>query len=71
LQTYNDAKYVGHIQAFTACGGTPATTYQVAANPQDGAFTAHVLIQLNGQPDDAATLNGLLVAFHRYVPPAA
>ena len=71
IQSYNDGKFVGHIQAFTGVGGTATTIYQVAANPADAAFTANVLIQLTGQPDDAAILNGLLVAFHRAAPPAA
>jgi hypothetical protein len=37
----------------------------VAANPADGAFTALVLVQLTGQPDDDATLDGLLSSFNR------
>jgi hypothetical protein len=63
VQTYNDGVFVGHIQTFNACGGTGTRIVQVAANPADGALTATLLIQLTGQPDDAATLNGLLLSF--------
>ena len=55
LQTYDDGVFVGHIQRFTACNGTrPASC--TLGNPADHAFTADLVIQLTGQPDDAATL---------------
>jgi hypothetical protein len=63
VQTYDDGVYVGHIQRFDACGGTGTSIVLLAANPSDGAYTAMLLIQLTGQPDDEATLNGLLLSF--------
>ena len=71
LRTYNDGVFDGHIQAFTACGATTTTVYQVAAHPADDSFTANVLIQLTGQADDGAALNGLLLSFGRVVPEPA
>ena len=65
LQTYDDGVFVGHIQSFEACGGTATRNVVVVANPADGAFTAILDIQLTGQPDDASTLNGLLLAFNK------
>lgn len=71
LQTFDNGIFAGHIQAFNGCGGTASRIVQVAAHPADDAFTANVLVQLTGQPDDAATLNGLLLSFGRVVPSAA
>jgi hypothetical protein len=71
LQTYDDSVFVGHIQTYTACGGTTSSVVRVVANPDDQAFTADLLIQLTGQPDDADTLNGLLLSFDRVDPDAA
>jgi hypothetical protein len=71
LQTYDDGVFVGHIQEFTACGGTASRIVRVIANPGDQSFTADVLIQLTGQPDDAETLNGLLLSFVQATPGAA
>ena len=68
LQTYDDTVFVGHIQTFTACNGTASSIVRVSANPADQAFTADLLIQLTGQPDDAETLNGLLLSFNRITP---
>jgi hypothetical protein len=65
VQTYDDGVFVGHIQSFDACGGTTTRNVVVVANPADGAFTAGLIIQLTGQPDDAATLNNLLLSFNR------
>jgi hypothetical protein len=65
VQEYNDGAFAGSIQTFTNCGGTSARIVQVAANPADGAFTAFLLIQLTGAPDDDATLDGLLSSFNR------
>jgi hypothetical protein len=64
LQTYDDGVFVGHIQSFDACGGTATRNVLVVANPADRAFTAVLDIQLIGQPDDASTLNGLLLSFN-------
>ena len=71
LQTYDDGVFVGHIQRFTACNGTATSIVRVSANPADHAFTADLVIQLTGQPDDAATLNGLLLSFNRITPGSA
>ena len=60
--------FVGHIQTFTACNGTASSIVRVSANPADQAFTADLLIQLTGQPDDTETLNGLLLSFNRITP---
>ena len=68
VQTYDDGVFVGHIQTFDACGGTASRIVQVAANPADEAFTALVLIQLTGEPDDTDTLNGLLLSFSQVEP---
>jgi hypothetical protein len=68
LQAYDDGVFVGHIQRFTACNGTASSIVRVAASPADQAFTADLLIQLTGQPDDAVTLNGLLLSFNRITP---
>jgi hypothetical protein len=65
LQTYDDGVFVGHIQTFSACAGTASSIVRVSANPADQAFTADLLIQLTGEADDAATLNGLLLSFNR------
>lgn len=65
VQQYDDGVFAGHIQTFTNCGGTSTRILQVAANPADGAFTAFLLIQLTGEPDDDATLNGLLSSFNQ------
>jgi hypothetical protein len=71
VQTYDDGFFVGHIQSFNGCGGTASRVVRVSANPADGSFTADLLIQLTGQPDDAATLNGLLLSFSQADPGAA
>jgi hypothetical protein len=65
LQTYDDGVFVGHIQSFDACGGTSTRNVVVVASPAGGAFTALLDIQLTGQPDDATTLNGLLLSFNK------
>jgi hypothetical protein len=65
VQTYDDGVFAGHIQFFDGCGGTSSRTVEIYANPTDDAFTAGVVIQLTGQPDDAATLDGLLLSFNR------
>ena len=70
LETYDDTVFVGHIQTFTACNGTASSIVRVSANPADQAFTADLLIQLTGLPDDAATLNGLLLSFNQVNPGA-
>jgi hypothetical protein len=70
LETYDDGVFVGHIQTFTACNGTASSIVRVSANPADQAFTADLLIQLTGQADDAATLNGLLLSFNQVNPGA-
>jgi hypothetical protein len=64
LSTYDDGVFVGHIQSFRGCRGTYRLIYLVAANAPDDAFTALVVIQLTGEPDDAATLDGLLSSFN-------
>jgi hypothetical protein len=69
VQTFTDATFIGHIQAFNGCGGTASRIVQVAADPSDNSFTAVVLVQLTGLPDDAATLNGVLLSLGRHVPP--
>jgi hypothetical protein len=63
VQTYDDGVFVGHIQSFERCGGTGSRVVRVIANPAAQTFTADLLIQLTGLPDDAATLNGLLLSF--------
>jgi hypothetical protein len=65
MQTYDDGAFRGHIQFFANCGGTASRIVLVAANPGDGSFTALVLVQLTDQPDDVATLDGLLSSFNR------
>jgi hypothetical protein len=65
LQTYDDGVFVGHIQSFDACGGTSTRNVVVVASPAGGAFTALLDIQMTGQPDDATTLNGLLLSFNK------
>jgi hypothetical protein len=71
VQTFDNGVFSGHIQGFNACGGTATRVVQVAGNPADGVFTAHVLVQLTGAPDDAAILDGVLSSFGKHVPPAA
>jgi hypothetical protein len=64
LQTYDDGRFVGHIQTWTNCGGTATTLMVLVANtPPDTTHTVVVTIQLTGQPDDALTLDGLLSSF--------
>jgi hypothetical protein len=70
LETYDDGVFVGHIQTFTACDGTASSIVRASANPADQAFTADLLIQLTGEADDAATLNGLLLSFGEVDPGA-
>jgi hypothetical protein len=65
MQSYDDGVFAGHIQSFESCGGTSTRIVQVAASPADGSFTASLLIQLTGLPDDDATLNGLLLSFNQ------
>jgi hypothetical protein len=65
LGTFDNGQYAGHIQIFSACGGTASRVVHVAANPPDAAFTAVLLVQLTGAPDDEATLNGFLHSFGR------
>ena len=67
VQTFDDGVYVGHIQTFNACAGTASRIVEVAANTPHGAYTSVVLIQLTGQPDDAATLDGLLSTFDQVI----
>ena len=62
LQDYDDGVFTGHIQAFNNCAGTATRVVEVVANPADAAFTAVVEIQLTGQPDETATLDGLLTS---------
>jgi hypothetical protein len=67
VQTFDDGVYVGHIQTFNACGGTTSRIVGVAANAPHGAYTSVLLIQLTGEPDDAATLDGLLASFDQAI----
>jgi hypothetical protein len=71
VETYDDGVFVGHIQTFRACNGSASSIVRVMANPADQAFTADLLVQLTGLPDDAATLNGLLLSFNRVTPGTA
>jgi hypothetical protein len=64
MQSYDDGVFAGHIQSFESCAGTQTRILQVAASPADGSFTASLLIQLTGLPDDDTTLNGLLLSFN-------
>jgi hypothetical protein len=63
VQTFDDGLFAGHIQFFDNCGGSASRIVRVAANPADAAFTLNLEVQLTGQPDDAATLDGLLSSF--------
>ena len=65
VESYHDGAFAGHVQSFTGCGGTATRNVVVIANPADGAFTAVLRVQLIGEPDDEATLNGLLISFNR------
>ena len=67
MQTFDDGVYAGHIETFNACGGTASRIVAVAANAPGGAFTSVLLVQLTGQPDDAATLDGLLSSFDQVI----
>jgi hypothetical protein len=67
VQTFDDGVYVGHIQMFNSCAGTTSRIVEIAANTPRGAFTAFVMVQLTGRPDDAATLDGLLASFDQIV----
>jgi hypothetical protein len=67
-QPYDNGNFRGHVRAFNDCGGTATRVVVVAAYPWDRSFTAIVLVQLTGQPDDAATLDGMLRTFGRVVP---
>ena len=40
VQTFNNATFAGHIQAFANCGGTATQVLQLAATPADQSFTA-------------------------------
>ena len=62
--SYDDGAFIGHIQVFDNCGDTATRIVQVVANPANSSFTARLLIQLTGQPDDTATLDGLLSSFN-------
>lgn len=69
-QTFNNVIFSGHIQLFEKCSSTTTRVVEVAAHPADRSFTAIVLVQLTGQPDDATTLNGVLRWFGRVAPAA-
>lgn len=63
FQAYEHLSWVGHVRVYTACGGTATTVYQLAVNQAGGtAHTAVLMVQLTGEADDAATLNGLLLS---------
>jgi hypothetical protein len=66
LGTFDNGQYAGHIQAFSACGGTTSRLVHVAANPADASFTAVLLIQLTGAQDDPATVSGFVHSFGRH-----
>ena len=67
MQTFDNGFFTGHIQSYESCSGTATRVIELAAHPADRSFTAIVLVQLTGQPDDAATLNGVLRWFGRVV----
>ncbi len=66
IQTYDDGAYVGYIRSFNSCGGTHSRVVELVANPRIGSVTVVLLVQLTGEPDDEATLDGLLSAFVDY-----
>lgn len=68
VEPYANANFTGHQRTFTECGGTATSIVIVTASPADHSFTAMVLVQLTGEADDAATLDGLLNSFGRHVP---
>jgi hypothetical protein len=67
VQTFDDGVYAGHIQSFSSCAGTASRIVEIAAKTPRGAFTSFVMVQLTGQPDDAATLDGVLASFDQIV----
>lgn len=52
-QDYDDGLYTGLIQVFSNCGGTGAVVVAIAAQPEDGSFTALAIIQLTTEADVA------------------
>jgi hypothetical protein len=66
IESYDDGAYVGYLRSFDACGGTASRIVELVANPRLGSVTVVLLVQLTGQPDDAATLDGLLSGFVDY-----
>lgn len=63
VQSYADGAFVGYIQSFDRCAGTDSRIVKVVANPRVGFATVVLHVQLTGQPDDEATLDGLLSTF--------
>lgn len=63
---YDDGVFTGHIAEYTACGGTEARMYFLAASPADASFTAVLLIQVV-EPGNAE-LNTILGSFNYATP---
>jgi hypothetical protein len=70
VQAFAGNVFTGHLQTYTDCGGTATRIVQLAAYPADLSFTAFVLVQLTGSPDDDGTLNAVLSSLGRVAPPA-
>jgi hypothetical protein len=64
-EPYDDGAFAGTQLVYSECGGGGSTAeYRViAANPQNQAFTAVVVIQITG-PDEAPILQGILDTFN-------
>ena len=60
---WTNGTFTGTVRVYTECSGNPTTAYRIVANPADGAFTAALVVQLAGAPDDATVLAGLLGSF--------
>ena len=64
VQPYDDGVFVGSHLIDTGCGESGTAAYHViAANPDNGAFTAVLDVQLT-QSDDPAILDGIIDTFN-------
>lgn len=51
IEPYDDGLYVGEIQTWTDCAGTPSRVYLIAAEPEGGEFVVGVVAQVASEAD--------------------
>ena len=61
VSPYDDGVFVGHMQVFRNCGGTPTLKTIIVANPPSQAVTVTLIIQLQSIDDPA--LETILASF--------